>query len=199
MEVSLSKYIPQKAVEQITQILQQHPVVLKIVNDRNTKHGDFKKTASGKLQITVNKGLNPYHFLLTLVHEIAHLVTFKKHKSVKPHGKEWKYEFQHLMLPLLNPEIFPLALLPHLANYFKNPKASTGSDINLSYALKQYDPKNGTQTISELQTGSYFKFNNRTFIKGNKRRTRIECTEITNNKTYLFNQNAEVKYLKYYE
>lgn len=195
MEI-LSKYIPENAVDLVQEMLINHPVQIKIVNNRTTKHGDFKLTKNGDLQITVNKSLNSYQFLLTLVHEVAHYITLKQKKHLKPHGIEWKRNFQYLMLPFLQPTIFPQRLLPYLAMYLKNPKASTGSDVNLTYALKQYDEKSGKNFIFELQQGSIFTFNNKTFKKGIVRRTRIECVEISSNKTYLFNQNAEVKFIK---
>lgn len=190
---TLSKYIPKNAVALVEEVLTNHPVEIKIVNNRITKHGDFKKSKNGKLQITINNSLNEYQFLLTLIHEIAHLVTYKVHKRVKPHGVEWKMNFQHLMLPFLQPAIYPQELLPYLANYLKKPKASTGSDVNLTLALKQYDEMSGKNFIFELPLGSIFTFNNRSFKKGNKRRTRFECVELSSNKNYLFNQNAEVK------
>lgn len=192
----LSKYIPENAVNLVQEMLINHPVQIKIVNKRNSKHGDFKLTKNGDLQITVNNNLNSYHFLLTLVHEVAHFVTMKEKKHLRPHGIEWKRNFQHLMLPFLRPIIFPQHLLPYLAIYLKNPKASTGSDVNLTYALKQYDDKSGKNFIFELQHGSIFIFNNKTFKKGNVRRTRIECVEISSNKRYLFNQNTEVEFIK---
>ncbi len=192
----ISKYIPDDAVELVREMLINNPVQIKIVNNRTTKHGDFKHGKNGNFQITVNKSLNTYQFLLTLVHELAHLVTFKQKKHLKPHGIEWKHNFQHLMLPFLQPTIFPLHLLPHLANYLKNPKASTGSDVHLTYALKQYDEKSGKNFIFELQHGSIFTFKNKMYKKGNVRRTRIECIEISSNKKYLFNQNAEVEFIK---
>lgn len=192
----LSKYIPENAVNLVKEMLINHPVQIKIVNKRNSKHGDFKHTKNGDLQITVNNNLNSYQFLLTLVHEVAHFVTMKEKKHLRPHGIEWKRNFQHLMLPFLRPIIFPQHLLPYLAIYLKNPKASTGSDVNLTYALKQYDDKSGKNFIFELQHGSIFIFNNKTFKKGNVRRTRIECVEISSNKRYLFNQNTEVEFIK---
>ena len=109
---TLSKYIPENAVDLVQEMMTDHPVHLKIVNTRTTKHGDFKLTKIGDLQITVNKSLNSYQFLLTLVHEVAHLVTYKQKKHLKPHGIEWKRNFQHLMLPFLQPTIFPPHLLP---------------------------------------------------------------------------------------
>ncbi len=188
----LSKYIPKNAIELVREILSNHPINIKIVNNRTSKHGDFKKVKTGALVITINNNLNEFQFLLTLIHEIAHFTTYKQFKRVKPHGIEWKLNFQHLMLPFLQPTIYPKNLLPYLAKYLKNPKASTGADVNLTLALKQYDEISGKNFIFELEHGSIFTFNNKSYKKGNKRRTRYECTQLDSNKTYLFNQNAEV-------
>ena len=196
MIATLSKYIPLNSVYLIDEILENHPIEIKIVPNRTTKHGDFKKMKNGKTQITINNSLNQYHFLLTLVHEIAHFITFKQSTHVKPHGLEWKRNFQHLMLPFLQPSIFPDSLLQHLANYFKNPKASTGSDVQLTYALKMYDKNSAMSFVIDLQPGSLFSFKNKTYQKGPIRRTRFECIELHSKKKYLFNQNAEVHLIK---
>ncbi|PKP10640.1 MAG: sprT domain-containing protein [Bacteroidetes bacterium HGW-Bacteroidetes-3] len=192
----LSKYIPENSVELVKEILTNHPIHIKIVNNRATKHGDFKRKPNGEVEITLNYSLNKYQFLFTLVHELAHWVTFKKHKRVKPHGVEWKQNFQHLMLPFLQPSIYPSHLLPYLANYLKNPKASTGADVLLTRALNEYNEKTGKSFIFELENGSFFSFNNKAFKKGEKRRTRFECVEMASKKVYLFNSNAEVEPLK---
>ena len=174
-------------------LIEQNNFSLKIVNQRETKHGDFRKMPDGSFQITVNNNLNQYQFLLTLVHEIAHHITHQKFGRVQPHGKEWKKVFQHLMLPFLKPDIFKYEMLPHLANYLKNPKASTDSDAKLSLALREFKPSSGKAFIFELPFGQAFLFKNTTYKKGNKRRTRFECLNTINGKVYLFNQNVEVE------
>lgn len=193
MQNILKKYLPEASIDLVIDLLDKYPHHLKIVNQRTTKHGDFRSTPDGKYQITVNNSLNQYQFLLTLIHEIAHLATHLKHKRVKPHGIEWKISFQHLMLPFMNPAIFPMELLPYLANYLKNPKASTDTDVNLALALKKYSEKSDKSFIFEISFGTNFIFKNRTFRRGNIRRTRYECIEINSKKIYLFNQNAEVE------
>lgn len=194
----LSKYIPDVAVDPVFHLIKTHNVHLKIVNERVTRHGDYRKMPDGRHQITVNASLNKYRFLITLVHEIAHLEAFTKYGHfIKPHGIEWKRTFQILMLPFLRPEIFPTQLLPLLARHFKNPKASSDTDTKLSLALKQFDPENDKNYIFEIPHGGHFRlYNGRIFKRGNQRVKRYECLEISTGRTYLFNPNAEVEFLK---
>jgi SprT protein len=193
MQNEVINYIPENATELVLELLNEYPHVLKIVNQRQTKHGDFRKTIDGRYQITINNSLNQYQFLLTLVHEIAHLATHLKYKRIKPHGIEWKISFQHLMLPFVRPEIFPMSILPYLANYLKNPKASTDTDVNLSLAMKQFNKKSDKSFIFEVPLNGVFTFKNKTYIRQNKRRTRFECLELRSKRLYLFNQNVEVE------
>ena len=132
MEQILLKYLPQNAVTPCSELIKEFGVHLKIVNERVTRHGDYRRMPNGQHQITVNATLNQYRFLITLVHEIAHLVAFEKYgRSIKPHGIEWKRTFQQLMVPFIRPEIFPHKLLPLIARHFKNPKASSSTDAQL--------------------------------------------------------------------
>ena len=193
---TFQNFIPEKAIPFVQFLIDEHHFTLKIVNQRATKHGDFRKLPNGKFQITVNNNLNKFQFLLTLVHEIAHHVTHQKFGRVQPHGKEWKTVFQHLMLPFLKPEIYPKEILPYLANYLKNPKASTDADVNLSLVLKGCVAEAGKNFIFEIPNGSFFEFKNTLYKRGNKRRTRFECLNMNNKKIYLFNQNAEIKLVK---
>ena len=186
------KYIPKNAINGVQSLIEKHKINLKIVNQRLTKHGDFRQLPNGEFQITINNNLNPFQFLLTLIHEIAHHTTFEKYGRIRPHGKEWKQQFQYLMLPFLNPTIFPDHMLTPLAHYLKNPKASTDSDVRLSLALKGNTAENGKNFVFELPTNCTFVFKNKMYIRGKKRKTRIECLQLTTNRMYLFNQNTEV-------
>lgn len=197
MSDTLAKYIPEHAVKPVFDLIVANQVHLKIVNERQTRHGDYRRGLSGKHEITVNASLNKYRFLITLIHEIAHLVAFEKFgRNIKPHGNEWKYTFQRLMVPFIRPEIFPGHILPLLARHFKNPSASSDTDTTLSLALKQYDKENDKNYVFEIPYGSVFRIKNgKIFKKLAVRTKRFECLEISSGKLYLFNPNAEVELL----
>ena len=192
----LEKYLPDNAVSMVIDVIDRYPCHLKIVNKRRSKHGDFKRYYDGKVQITINNDLNAYRFLLTLMHEFAHLVTFQEYKKVKPHGLEWKRNFKLLMLPFLRPDIFPEDILSELAQYLINPKASSDGDVKLSLAFRKYDEQNDKKLIFEIPDSSKFQYHNRTFIKGEKRRTRFECLEVLTDRKYIFHPHAEVELIK---
>jgi hypothetical protein len=193
----LEKYLPSHSVIPVFELVRENKVHLKIVNERVTRHGDYRRMPDGVHQITVNANLNKYRFLITLVHEISHLVAFERFgRSIKPHGEEWKFTFQQLMLPFIRPEIFPVQLLPLIAKHFRNPKASSDTDASLSIALKKFDVENDKNYIFELPVGGLFRiYNGKVFKKGQKLRKRYECLEVSTGKVYLFQPNAEVELL----
>jgi len=196
MDNILKKYLPERAVEPCLQLIRDTGVHLKIVNERVTRHGDYRRLQNGKHQITVNATLNKYRFLITLIHEIAHLIAFEKYgRRIKPHGLEWKRTFQYLMLPFIRPEIFPIQLLPLLAKHFKNPKASSSTDAHLSMALQKFDEQQRDKNyVFELPLGSVFRiYNGKLYKKGKKRVKRYECVEVATGRMYLFQPNAEVE------
>lgn len=198
MNNQLEQYLPKGAILHCRTLLDKLQVEIKIVKTRVTRHGDYRKISDGQHRITLNATTNPYRFLVTLVHEVAHLKAFETYGGgIRPHGNEWKQSFQHLMLPFLRPDIFPVELLPLLADHFKNPKASSSTDVHLSQALKRYDPPSGTIPVIEIPQGDMFQlYNGKKFERGNKRVKRIECTELSTGKLYLFQPNAEVVWIK---
>jgi SprT protein len=194
MEELLS-YIPKAAHIQIESFLRNMDVNIIVTKQRLTKHGDFRFHSNKKPIITVNNSLNPYRFLITLLHELAHFKVSRQFGNrVKPHGLEWKRAFQETLLPFLNPTIFPEPICTILAKHMKNPKASSDRDFDLVMALKKYDEQNEQQYIFEIQDGVTFSISNgRRFVKIKKRRKRIECKEIETGRIYLFSPHAEIQ------
>ena len=197
MNEILNKYLPSHGVAPVFKMIEENRIHLKIVNERVTRHGDYRSMPGGVHQITVNANLNKFRFLITLIHEISHLVAFERFgRNIKPHGSEWKFTFQELMLPYIRPEIFPDHLLPLIARHFKDPKASSDTDAHLSVALKKFDPENDKNYIFEVPTGGLFRiYNGRVFKKGQKLRKRYECLEVASGRIYLFQPNAQVEFL----
>lgn len=195
---NIENYVPKSSLHLLSKYLLQWEVNLIITPKRLTKHGDFRALPKGGHQITVNGGPNPFRFLITTLHEIAHLVTYKDFgPGIKPHGKEWKNTFRKIMLPFLTPEIFPDELLSILLHHFKNPKASSDADFKMVLALNKFDPKNKKKYIFQLENGVVFEIHNgRRFIRGNKRVKRFECKEVNSQRVYLFSPHAQVTKVK---
>lgn len=199
MEQILAKYVPQNAVQPCFELIKAYNVYLKIVNERRTRHGDYQRLPNGQHFITVNAGSNKYRFLITLIHEIAHLVAFEKFgRFIKPHGNEWKYTFRMLMLPFISPTIFPPQLLGIVSTHFKNPTASSDIDPLLAIALKDFDEEQVVSFLFELPEGSKFRIKDgRVFRKGRKRVKCFECVEESTQRKYIFQPHAEVEPLKF--
>ena len=189
-------HIPGKSVRVVERWLNFPYVQLKITRHRTSKLGDYKPINRGRQHIiSVNGSLNKYAFLLTLVHEIAHMHNYQAYgNKVKPHGQEWKDEFRQLMTNFDMSSIFPKELLPKIENYLQNPKASSGSDVQLSLALRNYDRDHvHSVVLSEIVIDNQFTTGNgRTFIKGHKLRKRFKCKEVNTGRLYLFNPITEV-------
>jgi len=195
----LKKYLPEQSVEKIAEWIVVYDFKLKIKKERSTRLGDYTSPHSGlNHTITINHNLNKFAFLITLVHEIAHLVTYNQHKnSVNPHGREWKQNFQVLMQPFLSTDIFPLEVFAALRKYMGNPAASSCSDIQLLRTLKLHDENSDTVFLEYLPANALFLYNgSRIFQKGEKIRKRFKCREISTGAIYLFNALAEVEFFE---
>ena len=190
----VSRFIPGAADSKVQALLDVADLTVEVVPVRKTRHGDYRQLPNGSHVITINQSQNAYRFLLTLIHEIAHFQAFENYgRSIKPHGLEWKRTFKGLMLPFLNPEIFPESILRPLAAYLKRPKASSDADLPLTLALKSFDPPNQKKYIFELPEGSKFKTEQgRLFVRGEKKTKRYMCTEIDGGRVYLFQPHVSV-------
>jgi SprT protein len=189
---ALKVFLPALSLQKINHWINELDVKIKITPARKTKLGDFKAVKDA-LYISINNDLNPYSFLITLTHELAHAFVYIKHKrGVAPHGYQWQETFTSMMLNFLNPKIFPNDVLQVLSAHLKQPKASTLTDINLAAVLKKYDRVKAL-TISDIDEESIFSIpNGKIFKKGKQLRKRYRCIECTTNKIYLFHPFAEV-------
>ena len=191
----LEEKLPAEAVAYCLSLHEAYPFRFKLSKRRVSKLGDYRYDPRDRSHtVTVNADLNPYQFLITYVHEVAHRVAHNPRSGQKPHGPEWKAQFREFMLPLLNPTIFPDDLLRALARHMRNPKASTAGDPALVKVLAQYGPEGDVAlTLADLEPGEEFNFRRRGFRKLQKKRTRAVCLNLSNRKRYLIPEMAEVE------
>ena len=163
-------YVPDAAIPLLSKYINYWKVNLVIVPRRNTKHGDFKILSNGVHRISVNNSSNPYRFLITLIHEIAHLVAFKDFGySIKPHGKEWKSCYQKLMIPFLNSKFSQRIYLIYWLFISRIQELPPMLILILSLSLINLILKTEKNYIFELDLGTIFETDNgRKFVLGSK-------------------------------
>ncbi len=193
------KFLPPGFEDIVVDLFLASPVKFKIVPPRKTKLGDFRiGHGMEKPQITVNGDLNPYSFLITTLHEFAHLHTFQQYGNrVNPHGEEWKKNFRNLLIPIIDTGNLPKDIEIALVDSLVSIKASSCSDQKLSRVLKNYDEvKDGIEILERLPKNTIFALNGREFIKGELRRKRFLCEETISKRMFLVNSLAEVYPIK---
>ena len=194
--LQLQDYLPAGSFEAVLYYLQHHKVHLTISRKRQSILGDYRHAHSDKNhRISVNGNLNKYAFLITLLHELAHLFTYEifGHR-VQAHGKEWKDEFGKILAKFLLHKIFPPDIEKALMNTLQNPAASSCGDEKLLRVLHNYDEKKAGMTlIEQLPAGTLFAIKGgRIFKKEEKIRKRYKCVEVKTGKYYLFSPVYEV-------
>ncbi len=196
-KIILKKYIPEAAVETIANWVYTYDFKLKIKKSRASVYGDYRPPVKGlNHQITVNHDLNPYAFLTTLIHEIAHLSAWKKHgDKIQSHGMEWKREYKNLLTPFLNETVYPADIIAALKQYLQNPAASMCSDTKLFRILNKYNTRPSEFILLEDVPikSTFLTSDNVAFIKEKKLRTRYLCTKVNTKQEYLFHGLAQVK------
>jgi Uncharacterized protein conserved in bacteria len=158
--------------------------------------GDYRnKHLLSNHRISVNGNLNKYSFLVTLLHELAHLLTYEKFGNrINPHGTQWKNEFSMILSSFISKKIFPGDIEHALMRNLHNPAASSCADTHLIRVMRKYDVlKDGKHFVEELSHGSLFKIKGeKIFRKGDKVRKRFKCMELSTGKIYLFSPVFEV-------
>ena len=186
----LQQYVPEGTSIFLAKWIIHYSISVKISPPRASKLGDYRPPQNGQgHRISINGSLNPYSFLITFIHEVAHLVTWNAHQNkVLPHGVEWKLNFKKLMKSFLNERIFPTDVLQALQNYMHNPAASSCRDNQLQKILAKYDPDHENRNwnyLEELPTGAFFAIEDgRIFQKLEKLRKNFKCIERQSKRTY---------------
>lgn len=196
----LKDYLPEGSFDDVYHYLVHYRVQLTVSRQRQSILGDYRHAHDGKAhRISINGNLNKYSFLITLLHELAHLFTYERYgHRVQAHGREWKNEFSKILEQFLQKRIFTPDVEQALMQTLKNPAASSCGDEHLLRVLRKYDqPKNGHMLVEQMQEGDKFRIKGgRVFIKGKKIRTRHKCFEPATKKWYLFSGLYEAELMK---
>jgi SprT protein len=191
----LQDYLPPGTFDKVLEYLQVYHVHLTVTPGRRSILGDYRhRTREQNHRITVNGNLNTYAFLITLIHEIAHLLQFEQYGNrVASHGKEWKSIFGKLLFEFLQNKVFPADIEKALLASIHNPAASSCADEVLLRTLKNYDKESHLVMVEQLKPGGLFKTpDGKIFRKEEKLRKRFRCTEVKTGREYLFSPVYEV-------
>lgn len=193
----LQTYLPEGSFDDVLYYLQHYKVHLTITRERKSVLGDYRNSFADKNhRISINGNLNKYSFLITLLHELAHLFTYERFgHRVQAHGAEWKNEFSKILAQFLLKKVFPPDIDKALLKTLQNPAASSCADTSLLRVLHKYDEgKEGIVLVEALPEGSIFKIKGgKIFRRMEKIRKRIKCMELATGKIYLFSPVYEVE------
>jgi SprT protein len=198
---ALSAYLPEGAFEPVVRLINYYKVHLTVTKARKSVLGDYRHPFMGaNHKISINGNLNKYEFLITLLHELAHLLCFEQFKNrVEAHGKEWKAIYGNLLTEFIQADLFPADISNALQKTLKNPAATANGETKLLLILRKYDvlKKEGHALVAHLPEGSLFEsLKGRIFRRGKKRRIRIECVELATGQVYSFSALTEVKVIQ---
>jgi len=193
----LQNYLPPGTYEPVLSYLRQYKVHLTVARERKSVLGDYRhSTHHANHRISVNGNLNPYSFLITLLHELAHLLTFEQFGNhVLSHGREWKAIYVKILDQFLQHQVFPGDIETELLRSLKNPAATTCAEDGLLRVLRKYDSKESdNRLVEEIETNKLFRTHDgRVFKKEGKLRKRFKCIEIKTGRVYLFSPVYEVQ------
>lgn len=193
----LRHFLPPGTFKPVFYYLNFYTIHLTITRHRKTILGDYRhRTGFKNHRISINGSLNQYAFLITLLHEIAHLLTFERFgNKVDAHGKEWKIIYAGLLKQFLEHKVFPPDIEMELINSLKNPSASSCAEEGLLRVLRNYDRgNNGVKLVEEIPVNALFRLEDgKVYRRGEKQRKRYKCVEVKTGKVYLFSPVYEVE------
>jgi SprT protein len=183
----LSPYLPDRSLEIIMGWLGGKHVSMRISRGRRSKLGDYRPPVKDDVHsISVNGDLNPFEFLLTLTHEIAHMVIWEKYgRRSKPHGIAWKKQYALMLGLLIEKDIFPLEIQSQIRKQVDNPRANSKSNTELVRALHSHNPVQTGVFLEDIPHGAIFSLKDgRKFRKEEKLRKWYRCISQQNRKAY---------------
>jgi hypothetical protein len=190
----LKPFLPENSLEPIVNWLNGKKVLIRITRGRRTKLGDYRPPQKDPYhRISVNGDLNPYEFLMTLTHEIAHLAVWETYgRRAKPHGKAWKAQFSSMLNSLLNHGIFPLEMQPLVMKQVSKPMANSQGHTELVRVFRDDKERAKDIFLEDLPLGALFSLGSHKFQKQEKLRKWYRCIRLDNKRPYRISPVAIV-------
>jgi SprT protein len=185
---NIRAHAPESALPALRRLLDGLPVLINVTKNRRSKHGDYRRSPCRHYGIvTVNAFGNPWQFLFTLLHELAHAEVHIHHGArTRPHGIQWKTIFSRLLLDFAGQDLFPESLTPLIRRHAMKPRYSTCADLKLAIALREYDTLDHRPMVAELPRGQRFSLDGvRVLTRRELSRTRYKCTTARGREYYV--------------
>jgi SprT protein len=195
LQEGLRPYLPDRSLEIVMDWLRGRRIFMRIARGRRTKLGDYRPPVKDDVhRISVNGDLNPFEFLITLTHEIAHLMIWEKYgRRSKPHGIAWKKQYSFMLGILIGDNIFPQEIRSEIRKQVDNPRANSKCNTELARALHSHNPVQSGVFLEDLPLGAMFCLQDgRKFRKEAKLRKWYRCISLQNRKVYRISPVAKV-------
>ncbi len=192
--------ISDHALLYFSQLLENKTVVIRQVNVRKSKYGDFRYFRNKPTPvITVNKQMSSDALTFILAHEISHFLVYSQFGRIsEPHGQQWKNVFSKILVSLVQMSCFSKECQDELCKFSRTPRATVSRGSELFNQLFPSDELSaGMLSLESLTNGELFQIPGHlnVFKKGALRRTRYVCLCMKTRKQYLFSRNLKVNTL----
>lgn len=188
--------VPHKSLSLLETWISNESVHVMVNRTRRTKLGDYRPARRGRVAIiTVNEDLHPVGFLITLLHELAHHLVYKRfsYSGIKPHGAEWKNEFRRLLIFVIDGGILSDEQKQAVYKCYFKRESIAGTLCSDLQRLLNGDHGSEMTFVEDVPENTVFILKSgRKFRKGPKIRTRYLCTDVSDGKKYRVHPMAEI-------
>lgn len=194
----LLPFLPPEALDDMVRYIISYSIHLKMTRERHSKLGDYRLPTPQQPvhTISINGNLKPHAFLLVLLHELAHMLTYLDcGRTVKPHGHEWQRHYSQLLQHYTDVGGFPSDVVPLLREYTSRIPLSRRIEREIDRRLQVVVQPENSVKLDTLAVGTHFRLGGRTrvFELLEKQRTRWKCRDISTGRLYTVAADAMVE------
>ena len=199
----LGQKVPAYGMPLVARLVRSYDFAFRFAPPRLRKLGDYTRKANGEVAITINADLPPELFLVTFLHEVAHLEALQNRtRREAPHGKRWQACFGALLTELCQSAeaAMPAPLHQALVRHSQAPTATLTADPALARLLLPAKPPrqalaDGFAHVEMLAAGTAFAYRGKAFLLSGKMRTRHYGTDLQTGQLWKFSAQCTVQIL----